>query len=141
MTLLLIAHFIADFILQSREMGKNKSKNYIYLTSHIWIIFCVVSFFAYFVFGSLEKAILFSFWNALFHMLIDSLTWNIYGCSVLLRIYGYDQVFDKDFNFKDKSKTTLETFKWWEDHWFMVTIGADQIAHMIVLFELFKYFS
>lgn len=45
--LLLIAHYIADFICQTRYMGENKSKYWTVLTQHVLIYTCVLAVFLY----------------------------------------------------------------------------------------------
>jgi len=66
--LLFITHFVADFLFQTREMAKNKSSNFIYLTAHSFIIF--ISF--------LWAGIEFAVFNALAHFVIDAYIWNAY---------------------------------------------------------------
>ena len=41
---LLVLHFVADFLLQSREMGKNKSSKFSVLLAHLAIQYFVIAF-------------------------------------------------------------------------------------------------
>lgn len=111
---LVLTHFIADFILQSRKMGQKKSSHIGWLAAHIAIIFV-----AFLPFG-LE----FSAWNALTHAIIDATLWNVYKLSVYLR----------------NPYVIKESYDYWNDHWFYTTIGLDQMLHistLIVLWEMF----
>jgi hypothetical protein len=104
-----IIHFIADFLLQRREVGQKKSSSLVHLAEHIIIIFlCFLPFGA-------EFAIC----NAIVHMLIDACTWNAYKYSVVKR-----------FPKADKS------FPYWTAHWFYVTIGLDQLLHALTIIIL-----
>ena len=116
LSILILAHFLGDFILQSREMGKKKSNLFQepwWLFGHGFIIFlttvvCLLPHkidFAINLQGSLISALL--------HMLIDSCTWNIYKWV--------------------RRKEDPATFKYWEDHHFYITIGGDQMLHMLTL--------
>jgi hypothetical protein len=140
MTLLFLAHYIADFLLQSREMGQKKSKDYVYLFAHTWIIFSVISLAALCVFDTFESAIKFSFWNAILHMAIDAISWRAYGYCLMGRKFGFETIKDPSFNFKEKAAEVASKTDFLKDEWFMRTLGADQIAHMIVLYELYELF-
>jgi len=106
-------HFIADFILQSREMGEKKSSSFKWLSKHIGIIFiCFLPF-----------GIEFALCNAFIHMLIDACIWNIYKITVYIR---------------DK-KATKENWEYWKDGWFYDTIGFDQFLHGATIILLMEY--
>lgn len=136
-----ILHFIADFLLQSREMGKNKSSNYTYLFKHISIIFAVI-FVALIPFLGLKLAFVFAFYNALVHMIIDKFIWNIYKYSAHIRIIN--QLNDEHYptNSMDHSGYALDyeykvkSWKYYEDHWFYATIGFDQLLHALTLIAI-----
>jgi len=120
-----LLHFVADFLLQSREMGKKKSSSIKWLTHHIAIIFAV------FYIGT--QNLEFSFYNALAHMIIDALIWNIYKGCLLYRFI------DKDVPWKDRPKMMYRNFKYWEDHWFYATIGLDQFLHGATILLLLEF--
>lgn len=120
---LFLAHFIGDFLLQSREMGRKKSKEYKWLLGHCGIIFGT-SFVGLFllllypashisVWGVIIVASMLSLFISSLHMVIDASTWNIYSWF--------------------RRKEDIKTFKFWEDHWFFVTIGADQLLHILTI--------
>jgi hypothetical protein len=106
-------HFIADFLLQSREMGKNKSHDLFYLLMHVMIQWLVM-------FGGLlfmlnpVAAYQIAAINAFIHGLIDWNIWRYYKRWVKFR-FG---------NPKEQE------FKYWEDSGFYSTIGFDQMLHM-----------
>lgn len=121
---LMILHFIADFLLQPREMGKNKSSNYYYLFGHLLIQFLVFLPFVGWQFSLL---------NALIHGLIDKNIWNLYKIIAGLRL---KKIVAR--NPKTTMQEEIANFKFWEDHWFYATIGFDQMLHMITLIYLYN---
>jgi hypothetical protein len=78
--LILIVHYIADFLLQTRWMGENKSKNMLAMSAHIFIYTLALS-----IFG-LKFAVV----NGFFHLLTDifssKLTTYFYGQK---NMYGF----------------------------------------------------
>jgi hypothetical protein len=122
--LLLITHFIADFVLQSREMGKKKSSDPGYLAAHLAVQF--VAFFLVAAFINPDRAVWFAMINMAIHGVIDWNLWRFY------KAYAYKAI-------KNNPKHPLltgnpsEPWKYWEDHWFYTTIGFDQLLHMLTL--------
>jgi len=112
---LLILHFVADFILQSRKMGENKSHSWGYLGGHVLIQFLVFLPFTSFIFA---------FLNAMIHGTIDKFIWNGYKLSVLFRFGEVDK----------------NSFQFWKDGFFYTTIGFDQMLHTITLAYLGGFF-
>jgi uncharacterized membrane protein len=110
MITLIVLHFVADFLLQSREMGKRKSSDYKYLFAHLFIQFII-----FLPFIGVQLSLL----NAAIHGIIDKNIWNLYKLFVVWN-YNLDSESGK-------------SFKYWEDHWFFTTIGLDQSLHMITL--------
>lgn len=159
---LMVAHFIADFLLQSREMGKKKSSEWRWLLKHLGIQFGVFFLVVPLVVAnkictqgemdfpeymndpkfwtdllipfSLKAGFWFSFFNALVHGLIDWNIWKLYKLSAYIRM-KYEK--DKHLYLKADGKTVIED-KWfyWEDHWFYTTIGFDQLLHASTIVAL-----
>lgn len=105
-----IAHFIGDFILQSREIANNKSSNIFILSFHCIIysltLFCVS------VFIGFGEAALFALINGVLHFVVDYVTSK-------LTTYYYT---------KENSKM------------FFNIVGLDQLIHystLIVTYEMF----
>jgi hypothetical protein len=138
---MMVIHFIADFLLQSREMGQKKSSEPIWLIRHLLI--------QYFVFAillspflGLAMSMLFALCNALIHGVIDWYIWRGYKWSVSKRIYddkgnpyvpgvseGYPNhslMSDADNSFNPPK---APEWRYWLDHWFYATIGLDQLLH------------
>lgn len=115
-------HFLADFILQPREMGRKKSSDINYLLQHVSIQMLV-----FFLGLSLVMhpgfALAFAVLNGTIHGVIDAFIWKGYALSVWKRRKHTGVT-------KDQLKVT---WKYWEDHWFYVTIGLDQLLHMSTL--------
>ena len=116
MITLFIVHFVADFLLQSRKMGKLKSTSWGYLGAHLLIQF--VCFAPFLGLGA-------SLINAAVHGLIDRNIWNAYKAFA-----GWQY---------DLNEENGKEFRYWEDHWFFVTIGLDQLLHGITLILIFTY--
>lgn len=112
--LLFIAHFIADFALQPREMALKKSEDYRWLLRHCAIHFgvfwCAVLPFLY----ATPILFLLPIGNSIVHGVID---WNIWR--------GY----------KKWKATHLEP-PFYEDHYFYFTLGADQLLHALTIVGL-----
>jgi len=145
---LFFLHFLADFILQPREMGKKKSSDFRWLFGHLAIQFLV---FLPFVGWRLSAM------NTLLHGIIDRNIWNLYKLrahfSTLKDIREMEQeVFKGHLITKTKTGKTpkrlkvwrnnwykhyVRDYEYWEDHWFYVTIGFDQFLHAATLLYLF----
>lgn len=124
---LCIAHFICDFVLQSRKMGTNKSSSYKYLGQHIAIIFI----------GFLPFGLAFALLNSLIHAIIDKHIWTLYKVLVYYR-HKYGYIPNKD-EFGVYIPLNAKTFKYYEDYYFYLTIGFDQMLHIITLIILVNY--
>ena len=124
-------HFLADFILQSREMGKKKSSELKWLGLHIGIIFSV------FLVGTLD--IEFAFWNAIIHMCIDAVIWKGYKSIVWHKYTGDFWPKDKKEKVRGLIKQISQKHKYWEDSWFYTTIGFDQFLHAATIIFLLEY--
>ena len=133
---LLALHFIADFLLQSREMGKKKSSELRWLLAHLSIQFTV------FLLVGWKFALV----NALIHGLIDWNIWKLYKLFVHLRLdkrtsieyavrFVYTQKHNKRWR-KAMYNRHVKNFQYWEDHWFYATIGFDQLLHGLTLVYL-----
>lgn len=151
--LLMVLHFIADFLLQSRQMGQKKSEQFKWLVAHLSIQFAVffVGILSYLCIyakvylmnflnnppgpGTPYEYILsfaifsfqFSILNTLIHGIIDWNIWKLYKVSVAFRN-------------KDKSVEELKkTFQYWNDHLFYTTIGFDQLLHTATIVALYSW--
>lgn len=127
---LLILHFIADGLLQSREMGKKKSQEFKWLAKHL-LIQLTVFFTALCLFGvSPLHALYFSLANAGIHGVID---WNIWRGYKLHAYYKIVRELNADPEMGPatpaKIKYRSTTFQYWEDPWFFHTILFDQMLH------------
>jgi len=116
---LLLLHWVADFVLQSRDMAKNKSSSVLWLLAHLTIQFLV-----FWPFTGWKFALA----NAAIHGLIDWNIWKLYKISVFLR--------SKRFNPK---QVPIKDFKFWEDSLFYMFIGIDQFLHMSTIIGLLIY--
>lgn len=125
---LITIHLIADFVLQSREMGKRKGIELKYLLAHIGIILVC------FLVGACWLPAWFSVLNALIHGLIDSTIWRAYKLGVAWRV-------KKDMSHKLLTKNPTNPWRYWEDQKFYLTIGTDQWLHVLTILALYGMFA
>lgn len=132
--LLLTLHFVADFLLQSREMGKKKSSEPYWLALHLSIQFLVFSLVSW----------KFALANAAIHGVIDWNIWNVYKYTVKYRLlkkkredveYASPAEWDAAMAGTDDEYVAIagRNWKYWEDHVFYSTIGFDQLLHGITI--------
>jgi hypothetical protein len=122
--LVLFLHFLADFILQPRNMGRKKSEHKGYLVLHILIQFLVMLIgTSYFL--DRTTALWLATSNAAIHGVVDTFIWRLYKNTVKWR--------------RPKHLMVDGTFRYWEDHWFYCFIGFDQLLHTVTLVMLVKY--
>lgn len=118
---LFFMHFVADFLLQSRAMGKGKSENLWLLLAHISIQFIVIGSALVWISVKQDLAAEFAVLNAVIHGVIDWFIWRLYKISVVKRGYGAD-------------------FAYQEDSLFYSTIGFDQFLHIATIAALAHFF-
>lgn len=121
-----LLHFIADFLLQSRKMGKKKSSELKWLYYHLMIVNLVFIIGLMPVIG-IEKASIFALCNTLIHGIIDAFIWKLYAWSVWKRYRPIIDVSEIERNLQKEDLS--KNFKYWEDSWFYSTIGLDQFLH------------
>jgi hypothetical protein len=157
---LMVLHFVADFILQPREMGKKKSSEPKWLFKHLSIqfgmfavgtmpiillgyidhmsnaLFAAEHPLSLLVIAACIKAIMFSLINASIHGLIDWNIWKLYKLSAYYRIKREA----KEINASTEWIAEMgKNWQYWEDHWFYTTIGFDQLLHVSTLLFLAFY--
>lgn len=124
---LLFLHFVADFIFQSREMGKRKSIEFKWLLYHLTIQFLVFLPFTNWKFA---------LFNIIAHGIIDWNIWGLYKTFVHCRIQRNPQ----HILLSDDTESGTLGWNFWEDHWFFVTIGLDQFLHISTIVYLSSKF-
>lgn len=123
---ILLLHFFADFILQSRAVAKNKSTHLNYLAFHIMTQFVVLTV-GLLIVSDPFQVVLFGLVNAVAHAVTDWYIWRGYKLLVIWR-EGYLAQWRAG-----AIDNVTKYFKYYEDHWFYVTIGLDQLLHVTVL--------
>ena len=118
LVLLIITHIIFDFLLQTRDIAKNKSSNIKYLIPHLVILGIGLMIFTK-LSGrySPNQAMLFIMWNVFLHGVIDWNIWRLYKWTVIKR--------------HTKSKVVDYDYKFWEDGVFYDFIAYDQGLHAL----------
>lgn len=114
-------HFLADFVLQSREMGQKKSTEIPFLIGHVAIQWGVM------LMGLLQvmdpiAAYQIACLNAGIHGLIDWYIWKLYKYRVHMRL---KEMFPDEETFQFQA----DHFEYWKDKGFYSTIGFDQFLH------------
>ncbi len=112
MALALIAHYIADFLLQSRDMAREKSEKAGVLAAHCSIHLVIMFFIMIGAVGFFRASYIAGF-NALVHAAID---WNVW----------------RTFK-RHVAKEKQDDYKWWEDSRFWKVVGFDQLLHGLTL--------
>lgn len=116
LVLLIVVHIVFDFVLQTRDIAKNKSSNIKYLIPHL-----VMLGFGLMIFTKLSgryspnQAMLFVSWNVILHGIIDWHIWRFYKWTVIKRTKG-----QADYN-----------YKFYEDGVFYDFIAYDQGLHAL----------
>lgn len=135
---LLVAHFVADFLFQSDWMAIHKSKRWDALALHVGTYSIAVNCFVtsyWAVTDITPDAGAFLVWftvNAVVHFVQDAITSRITA-----RLWFFRPMFSGDM------AVTVSYGDQWRDafvqrggsrHWFFVAIGADQLLHYVTLF-------
>lgn len=128
-----LLHYLADWILQSPKMGREKSSKFKVLCTHILIIF-ITLFLGTLYFLNPLQALYLSLINALTHAIIDWNIWRLYRITVYLR----HRKEIKDMG-KDRAIAYLQRhWKYWLDPVFGHFLGFDQLLHFIILYLLYN---
>lgn len=117
-------HFLADWVLQSPQMGREKSSKFKVLCQHIGIIYFVLCFGMVYFIGWKEATILASI-NALTHAVIDWNIWRLYRVTVWAR------------NRSTPVSELQKNYKYWLDPVFGYFLGVDQLLHYVILYYLY----
>jgi hypothetical protein len=115
--LIVVFHFLFDWILQTRVMAENKSKRPELLLGHMGIILAGTVILRAFIPTITFEAIII---NVITHGVIDGTIWRAYAWK------------------------TRNNAQWWKDHnlfvkdsWFWRTLGTDQTLHLVIALYLF----
>lgn len=115
--LLLFAHFLGDFVLQSREMAMNKSSKLLFNLKHISLVLLPLLPIAYWYQIHPLKVLMYG----ILHGLQDWFIWPLFK-KIRTKTYDLDK----------------KSYKPLKDYWFIFTLGLDQFLHLIILFTLFS---
>jgi hypothetical protein len=102
---ILLAHWIADFICQTDDMAKNKSKSWKWLSAHIFTYFVVLFWICVIAIDDTKLVLQFALINSAGHFIIDMIT-----SRVTSYLWSKERVHD-----------------------FFVVIGFDQLLHVTIL--------
>ena len=112
--LILIAHYMADFLFQTRWMATNKSSNFLALLTHVSVYTLVIGIYLlFFLPEEYDPALiyLFAVFNGFAHLVVDYI-------SSRLSAYWW-------------------SVKRYDNFWYV--IGFDQLLHTIILLSSFVY--
>lgn len=153
--IILIAEYVGDFLLQSREMALNKSKKITTLLMHLYCIGCclIIGFGAvsYWYVIPLMVALKFTGLYCLVHGVQDWFIWKGYGAIVHRRIMKQIEAGGKvgctptdGFQVKNLFDISITAFMrdkdYAEDKVFYDIIGLDRLLHILTLVILYGVF-
>jgi len=144
---ILIAEYVGDFLLQSREMALNKSKNIHCLMRHLIAIFCCIAITGT---GLGLPAVYLAACYVVIHGVQDWYIWKGYKYLIYKRFKNkaenekdIDGLYSEDFS-HNQSIQYCELFEkdrdYAEDKLFYDTIGLDRTMHVITLTLLYGVF-
>ena len=137
---LFTTHFLSDIVLQSRVMGKEKSKDFGWMLAHAGVISIMFFIAGLFIFKdtilSGENAMLLGAGIALIHCMQDWFVWVMYRCHVKV------QIINKLRHYSSRHSIDYEMKQWkcLKDYWFFFTIGIDQYLHYILIVVIWGMF-
>lgn len=111
---LVFAHFLGDWIFQSRKMAMNKSKHVSTLLLH-GLIISICLFVVSCCYNSLFDSFLSTIINGIVHCILDWFGWSFY---------------------KNKFKN-LSLEQHFSNYWFYTNIAIDQFLHILIILILF----
>lgn len=136
------AHFISDIVLQSRTMGKEKSKDPMWMFAHFLLVFLTFFIAGLFVFRDMilpvEDAALLACGVALIHCMQDWFVWMLYRCHVKVRVV--DRLTQHSGIHNHSISSAMKQWKCLKDYWFFFAIGIDQYLHYILLIGIWGMF-
>lgn len=111
--LIIITHFVSDWILQPRSVARRKSSSFSWMLKHLLVIFAVTLIFF------LAAGIL--WWLSIVYMILHGVQdWFLW------RVYEYCR--------GPYTPEYISSNKFAEDYWWYFTIAIDQILHLLLLF-------
>lgn len=123
--LIILLHFIGDFLCQNDSMAINKSKSVYWLSIHV-LIYSFALFAGTFLlldFRDFDALISFALINFVLHWITDFFTSR-------LTSYLYMKA--------ENNPKEVFLFNSWR-HWFFSAIGADQVIHYLCLILTYQY--
>lgn len=115
---LIILHFLSDWILQPRSVAKRKASSFKWMMKHIVVIHIIFAVYGYT--GVVSQWIVLI--NTASHLAIDKGVWWTYR---RLRIPLDDEEY-------------IRCNKYAEDYWYYFCIAVDQTLHLCILIWLFS---
>lgn len=114
---LILVHWVADFVLQTREMGENKSKDNFWLTAHV-TIYSLTTIVTWYLFFLLIKV----------PITMHSISLSFISIFIMHWITDY---------ITSRMTSKFATNQKW--YGFFTTIGFDQVLHYTQLFIVYTY--
>lgn len=135
--ILLAAHYVADFKLQTHWQATNKSKNIMALLEHVAVYTAVLAVVAVVLFGMTGIWFAFVWINGVLHFCTDFVTsrWSAVPFREAIRdhcrIGNFVQTYEKEPNETDMRRLGIRVGEHW--HSFFGVMGFDQLIHQIAL--------
>jgi uncharacterized membrane protein len=124
--LILLFHFIGDYVLQPDSLNNKKGKSIKPLLIHILIYFLTMLILTSIFIFNIKDAIIFSFINSVAHLLIDFIT------SRVITKMSQSELNKRIINVKEFDITTISVY------WPVLLLGLDQLSHHVILIYTLK---
>jgi hypothetical protein len=113
---IILAHWVSDFVLQTRHMATRKSTSNYYLTMHVGVYSCATML----------------FWSLLFAVVVPiTLQTGLIAFSVIFMSHWMTDYFT--------SRQTSKYYKLEKYYQFFNVVGFDQVLHYVQLFLVYNY--
>lgn len=117
--IILITHYIADFLFQNNWMAKNKSTNNFPLFVHVCVYTLIMLVLSLYIFDNKLNAWYFAIFNGFFHYAVDFFTSKMSS-------YMYRN--------NKMGTNSIPNFSFWS------VIGLDQLLHTLILIYTLTWF-
>lgn len=129
--IILVTHYVADFLLQTHWQASNKSKNNVALVEHVAVYTVVLAAVTAVLFGLTAMWFVFFWFNGVLHFCTDYLTSRWSSRYFKMAIDDMDTMRRSTKVYGDPNFFEVNPAKHW--HNFFVVIGFDQLIHQATL--------
>lgn len=135
--IILAAHYVGDFLLQSHWQATNKGKSNLALMEHVAVYTVTLALVTVIMFGMTGMWFVFIWMNMVLHFCTDYVTSRWSGARFkpaidqTCRVLVFQQAYRREPDHYDLERLRLDPGKCW--HNFFCVIGFDQLIHQATL--------